>query len=301
MTTATSTPARTQRTHSLSKFADKKLSFFGVIRSELLKFRTLTTNWVMTLIIGVVMIGLALMLGLSLNSFFDSMKEQADTAAAAAGPGAPAMSMDQISNYAHQLGASGIDLANMLVGSIAVVFIGSEYATRSIQTTITAVPKRAMAYLAKFVVLSVVSFVMGFIFAAASYFIGSLLLRSEIRDAAPFESGVWLNWLAVAIYFMFMAWMGLGFGALLRNNAGGIMMVVVLFLIMPIVLNLLGLGFDWVNDFLPYTPANLGSTMYSYAKPEGDLTQVEAGWWLALWSIVPAILGYLRFVFTDTK
>lgn len=301
MTTATSTPQRAHTSAPQSSFASKKLSFFGVLRSEFLKFRTLTTNWVMTAIILVVMVGLALMLAWSLNTFWDSVQEQAQAAAAAGAPEGMDMGQDQIVAYARQLGASGIDLANMLVGSLAVVFIGSEYATRSMQSTITAVPRRSMAYLGKLIVLSLVTFVMGFVFAAISYFMGHLLLRSEITDLATFESGIVMNWLAIALYFMFMAWMGLGFGALFRNNAAGIMAVVVLFLILPIIMQLMSLGLDWAKDVMEYLPATLGSGMYAYEVADGEMNQVESGSWLALWAVVPAVLGYLRFCFTDTK
>lgn len=295
MSTAVSTPQRGTR----SQFADKKLSFFGVVRSEFLKFRTLTTNWVMTIIIAVVMIGLALLMAGSLNMMFDSMKESADQMAQM-GPDAPGVDMESIKGYAYALGAMGIDLGNMLVGSVAVVFIASEYATKSIHTTNTVVPKRSMVYLAKFIVISVYSFVLGFILAAASYFLGTLLLAQEIRDATPFEEGVVYNWLAVAIYFMFMAWMGLGFGALIRNNAGGIMLVVAVMLILPIIFMLLGIGFDWVNDFMKYLPSNLGQKMYTYYA-DSEIGHLEAGSWFALWAAVPALLGYLRFRFTDAK
>ena len=53
---------------SRSQFAGKKLSFWGVIRSESLKFRSITTNWVMTAVTAIVMIGMAPLYATILNS-----------------------------------------------------------------------------------------------------------------------------------------------------------------------------------------------------------------------------------------
>lgn len=304
MTTTPSTARRSSK-KPRSLFAGKKLNFFGVVRSEFLKFRTLTTNWVMVLIIGTVMIGLALLFALNLNSQADMLRDNADMAAQMAAQAseegaAGYFSIEGLVAYAHGLGSSGTMLANMLLASIAVVFVASEYATRSIGTTITVVPKRSMVYFAKFVVLSIFGFLTGFVFAALSFLISSALLNEELSSKVEFSSGVVMNWVGVAIYFMLMAWMGLGFGTLLRNNAGGIVLVVVLMFVMPIIFGVL--KFDWVVDFAPYLPSNLGTSISSYGLPQdAEVGYQESGAWLALWAAVPALLGYLRFTLTDSK
>ncbi len=300
MSLAVSTPPTTNPARS--QFADKKLGFFGVLRSEFLKFRTLTTNWVMTIVIAVVMIGFALIMGLSINSFMDMMKAGAEEMMGPGGNPSNAVDMNQLVDYAYRLGGMGLDMGNMLVGSVAVVFVGSEYATRSMQTTTTAVPRRSMVFFAKMLVLTIYTFVLGFVLAAISYWAGHMVLYQEIKDAATFETGVVWNWVAVAIYFVFMAWMGLGFGFLLRNNAGGIMMVVAIMLILPIIFTLMALSdWQWVTDLSKYLPQNLGTEMTAYTVADGSMKQAEAGGWFALWALIPALLGYLRFRFTDSK
>ncbi len=299
--TASTQAAVDRKSRSTSGFSHKKLNFFGVIGSEFLKFRTLTTNWVMSIIVVLLMVGLALAFASSLNLYLEALKEQAAAQAGQRGGDFGDMTLDSINNYALHLGASGVSLASMLVGSLAVVFIGSEYATRSIQSTITAVPKRSLVFLAKLLTLSFYSFVLGFILAAASYRLGTLILDQEIRDSAPFGDTVVYSWLAVAIYFMLMAWMGFGFGSLIRNNAGGIVCVVICMFILPIILGLLGLGIEWIKDFQPYLPSALGDVMTGFEQGSDDIGQKEAGLWFGLWAAVPALLGYLRFRFTDSK
>lgn len=292
----------TVSTNGTSRYANKKLSFFGAIRSEALKFRTLTTNWVMTLIIFALMVGFAVMGAFLVNSMYDSMQNMSEMAGASAEAGATASPGFSIESFTHTMGSVGIDMANMLVASVAVVFIASEYATRSIQTTMTVVPKRSMIFLTKFLVLSVFSFVLGFVSSVAGYFVAFQFLNSKVKDLYPFETGVLVSALGVAIYFMLVAWMGLGFGALLRNNAAGIMMVVTIFLILPIILSLFAMGFDWAQDAMKYLPSAMGRNMLEYKVADNaEFNNLQGGAFLALWCAVPALLGYLRMRFTDVK
>ncbi|MGV3150311.1 hypothetical protein [Rothia sp. 11254D007CT] len=293
MTATLSAPA------SASQFAGRKLSFLGVMRSEALKFRTLTTNWVMTLVLAVVMVGMAPLYSQVLNSMMDSpeLMAQAEQGMASTNAG-----VESIANMAYALGVSGIDMANMLIASIAAVFIGSEYATRSIHTSMTVVPRRSTLYLAKILVISLYAFVIGFALAAIAFWVGYPVLDESIREALEMNSGLLMNWVAAGIYFMFMSWMGFGFGALFRNNAGGIVLVVFLLLILPIIASIFMGQFEWVADAFNYLPSGLGRVILTYNLSEdADLGYLEGGAWFALWAAVPALLGYLRFTLTDTR
>ncbi|MDY6052310.1 MAG: ABC transporter permease subunit [Rothia sp. (in: high G+C Gram-positive bacteria)] len=297
MTTAPVSVASAQANHS--RFAERKLTFWGVLRSEFLKFRTLTTNWVMTLVLALVMLGMAPLYALMLNSMADSPEVMAQASEGMAQTNA---GVESLTSLAYALGGSGVDLANMLIAAVAAVFIGSEYATRSIQTSLTAVPRRTSLYLAKLVVLSIYGFVIGFILAALAYAVGYPVLNSALQDSLPFTDGLLLNWVAVGLYFMFMVWMGYGFGALFRNNAGGIVMVVFLLFILPIIAAIFMGQFEWVADAYNYLPSALGRIILTYdLTPDAEISYLEAGSWFALWGAVPALLGYLRFAFTDTR
>ena len=297
MTTASVSPASAQVNHS--RFADRKLTFWGVLRSEVLKFRTLTTNWVMTLILAVVMVGMAPLYSLVVNSMAESAEMMAQASEGMAQTNA---GIESITNMAYALGASGVDLANMLIAAVAAVFIGTEYATRSIHTSLTVVPRRSLLYTAKLLVLSVYGFVLGFVLAALAYAAGYPVLDSAIQDTLEFTSGLVLNWVAVGIYFMFMTWMGYGFGALFRNNAGGIVMVVFLLFVLPIIAAIFMGQFEWVADAYNYLPSGLGRVILTYdLSSDADISYLEGGAWFALWAAVPALLGYLRFTLTDTR
>lgn len=279
-----------------SKFSNKKLSFLGVIRSEFLKYRTLLTSWIMVIVTLLVMVGLAALAAYSLNfslSFINDVPpEMGEMDPSSFG------SVESLRNSAAALGGAGLDMANMLIASLAVVFIASEYSTRSIQTTLTVVPKRSMAYLGKFVVISVVSFVLGFVSAVISFYVGQLILDDQLK--VDVNSGILLNWLAVAAYFMFMAWMGFGLGALIRNNAGAIVTAVALIFVSFIVF--MTLPWDWAKDFNDYLPLIIGRTFITYGlADDAEIGYAKAGLVLAAWGAIPALLGYLRFTLTDSK
>lgn len=210
--------------------------------------------------------------------------------------------IESIANMAYAMGSSGIDLANMLVASLATVFIGSEYSNRSIQSGLTAVPRRSGYYLAKLLILSAYSFILGLVVAGIGYWAGYAVLDSAVKDTMEFNNGLVLNWVATGIYFMFMAWMGYGFGTLFRNNAAGIVMVVVVLFILPIISAIFASQVEWVAHAMDYLPSSLGRVILTYdLRADAAMSYLEGGSWFALWAFVPALLGYLRFRFTDTR
>lgn len=288
----TSTPVRSQ-------FANKKLTLGGAVRSEVLKLRTVTTNWVMVVIIAVFMIGFAALLSVAINT----MAELTTKGLEGSGQAPDAEMLKAPIDMAKELGSGGMMFANMLIASLAVVFVGSEYAHRTIQPSLAAVPKRGMLYLAKAIVLAVFSFVFGTVVAAAAYFVGMLMVDDVVKDFAPFDGSIVLNWVAVGVYFMFMALMGLGFGALLRSNAGGIVVVVVLMFILQIAVQVLQSAASWVSDVLNYLPGTLGTAMIatSSLKDDAVYTQVGAGAFFALWVLGALLLGFIRIRFTDSQ
>lgn len=284
---------------NLSHFANRRLTFWGVFRSEVLKFRTLTTNWVMTLLLVVVMVGMAPLYALVLNSMAEDAQMMAQAAEGMAQTNA---GVESITNMAYAMGVSGIDLANMLIAAIAAVFIGAEYATRSINTSLTVVPRRSSLYLAKLLVLSIYGFILGFLLAALAYAAGYPVLESSISDSMELTQGLILNWVAAGLYFVFMTWMGYGYGALFRNNAGGIVMVVFILFVLPIIAALFMGQFEWVADAYNYLPSGLGRVILTYnLDQDAEMSYLEGGSYFALWSAIPALLGYIRFVFTDNR
>lgn len=291
MTTQTFTPVHP------SRFAGSKLTLLGAVRSEAFKLRTITGNWVLMAITLLLLVGIGAAYASVLNLSLGEV--------AAVGPvvlESSDGSLGSIKNAIYSSGSMGMMFGAILVASLAVTFIASEYSTRAINTALTAVPRRTPFYLAKFLVITLVTFVLGFISAALAYSVAYLLLNSDIKELVPFFDPVLLNaWASVGAFCAIMAWMGLGFGALLRNTAGSIVLVVALFFILPIVLQLFTLVNENIAEFMPYLPMNLGSLFTTLgAGEDGGMSQGEAGAWLTLWGLIPALLGWVRLAFTDS-
>ena len=264
----------------------------------------LATTWVQIIKAVMLLFGTSFMAFMVLKHFGFSTEAMFAGAAAVHAKGSAIMAPGGLLSNpidAISLGV-GMMFGSMLIASIAVVFIGAEYATRQIHSTMTAVPRRSSIYISKLLVLSVWSFLVGVISAVAGYFVAQPILDPGISEQLSVGTPTVLNWLGVGLYCLLMSWMGLGFGAILRNNAGGIVMVVVLMFISTIVFGLLAETADWVADFQPYLPINLGETMTTVGLPEdANINNLEAGIWLGVWALVPALLGWFRFTFTDAK
>lgn len=298
MTTATLSAETVQTSPN---FSSRKLTFLGAVRSEALKFRTLTTNWIMLSVTLLIMVGMAATFAVATNQMYESALAAQEAVAAGAAPVA-GPTVDDVYNYARGIGDSGMMFGSMLVASIAVVFIGSEYASRQINTTLTAIPRRTTLYMAKLLVLSMWTFFIGFISAALSYGVAQLILDSAITEVVTVNGDVVRNWVAVGLYCMLMSWMGLGFGTLLRNNAGGIVLVVVLMFILTIAVSMVSGASETIQDFLPYLPAALGQTFTAVGiADDATINNLEAGLWLSGWCLVPALMGWARLALTDSK
>lgn len=280
-----------------SRFAGSKLTLLGAVRSEAFKLRTVTGSWVLMVITLLLLVGMGAAYASVLNLSVGEV--------ASAGPmmiessGGP---LEGIENEIYSSGSMGMMFGAMLVAALGVTFIASEYSTRAINTALTAVPRRTSFYLSKFLVITIATFVLGFMSSALAYSAGYLLLSSSIKELVPFLDPVLLTaWASVGAFCVIMAWMGLGFGALLRNTAGGIVLVVAIFFILPIVLQLFTLVNESIAEFMPYLPMNLGSLFTTLgAGKDGGMSQGEAGAWLTLWGLGPALLGWVRLAFTDS-
>ena len=100
---------------------------------------------------------------------------------------------------------------------------------------------------------------------------------------------------------MILAWMGFGFGALLRNSAGAIVLTVVLLFVVTIVLSFFRSA-EWASDVSKYLPVHLGENMLVYDTDKFKDPSYEVRCILfTLWGFVPLVLGWIRFKFNDMK
>ncbi|WP_026820382.1 ABC transporter permease [Arthrobacter castelli] len=274
MSAATTTPpAHTSQT-------GKGVNFGRAIRSEWIKLRTVPSTVVLLSITLVVMVGLAVLSGwgLAMSAGVQAGMPPEQQAQMAESGG--------LQGAAYTVPSGGIIFGQLLIASLAVVLIASEWGTGMIRSTMVAVPKRIPALLAKNLVIAVVSFVIGVVAALLSYYVAQPFLAGEDLDFAITHDGMVASIINTGTYLALIAVISMAIGTMLRNTAGGIVTAVGLFFVLPtIVVQLLTLLADWIDDAAEYLPTNAGQQMVSVNIADDALNQWQGGLVMAAWAV----------------
>jgi hypothetical protein len=251
----------------------------SVLASEWLKIRSVRSSH---LIVGISLAGILLGLGLAWVT-----ADMYDNAAPAQKPGARLAELEEVVLMVPQL----------CMGILGVLTMTSEYATGSIRTTLTVVPKRWPVMAGKSVVVSAIA-----LFAGSAVIFGTYLVcRSLIGDRfggiyqVPFTDKLPLL-ISLALTVPVFALLGVGLGAVLRSISGAIVVLVGAIYVIPIIVgnlpepwsDLLGsvmigaLPHELTSDTTTNTvygsllpPAAAGAVLVAYA-----LLPLLAGTWL---------------------
>lgn len=276
------------------------LSFLGVLRSEWLKMRSLRSQQVLFVITVVLILGLAMLLAPVFNEQLAQYEKDVSTSQIVNGQSVNGSEIiDQMKSASYSIGVVGASLGGIILSSMATVFIASEYATGAMQTSQLAVPRRSLLYSAKALVVTVVAFVVGTLSGILAFFLGQMILTEKLR--VSFDGEVLRITLLLGLYLVVLAWMGFGFGALLRNSAGAIVLTVVLLFVVTIVLSFFRSA-EWASDVSKYLPVHLGENMLVYDTDQfKDPGYGMRCFLFTLWGFVPLVLGWIRFKFNDMK
>ncbi|WP_410811305.1 ABC transporter permease [Micromonospora sp. 067-2] len=246
--------------------ADARVTWWRVVRSEWIKFRSLRSSLIMLAASVVLLAGL----GLAFSAVLANNPPQPGGPTAPGGPS----SLDP-------LGASlgGVNLAQLLIGTLGVLLVAGEYSTGMIRSSLAAVPRRWPVLGAKVVVLAAVSFAV-FAPVAVLTFLGAQGILGADGISLG-DEGVLRAVLGAAVYLAGIGVLGMALGALLRNTAGAITSLVALLLVVPGVTSLL--PDSWSDAISPYLPSNAGAAITSITSSSGQLSPdaglaVFVGW-----------------------
>lgn len=146
--------------------------------------------------------------------------------------------------------ASSAVLAQFAVVILATVAVTSEYATGSVRASLLWVPRRHRVQAAKALVVAVVSFAAGVVYAV----VGTAVAWGAFDGQASFDAGTTLRQaLSVGLYLALVAALAVGTAFATRHPAGALSILVTLMWGLPSVL--LGVGgpdLAAVNDYLPH-------------------------------------------------
>jgi ABC-type transport system involved in multi-copper enzyme maturation permease subunit len=250
------------------------VNFLRVLHSEWIKFTTLRSTWILLATTVVVMAGIGVLGGWGLGTGLDQLAE------AGQDPAAQGMREEML----YQMPNGGLDFGQLTIGALGVLLIASEYSTGMIRSTMTAVPDRLSPLFAKAVVIAAVAAATGIVSSFATYFLLQPVLAGSGHGFGLDTENLVPSMLLSGVYLALAALMALALGSLLRNSAGGIVTLVVLFLILPMVLGLIRL--DWIQDAVPFLPSEAGGQLLALDIADGDLTRLQGGLVMAAWSAV---------------
>jgi hypothetical protein len=255
-------------------------SFFRVLNSEFIKFRTLTSTLILLACTLVVVVGFGALTGWGTGTFSEQAMSDPEAAAAIAAQGG---------DLAITVPTSGIAFAQLILGSLGVLLMSSEFTTGMARSTFAAVPKRLPAFVAKLIVVVVASFLL----TAASSFLAGLVALPILEsydlklDLGSSQSVKLL--LVSSVYVAAVAAIGLALGSIIRNSAGGIMSLVGLFFVAPIALQII--QGDVAKEIRKYLPGNTVEPMTAVKHLPDTLEVWQAALVLGTWVVVPVVLA----------
>ena len=256
------------------------MSFPRVLKSEWIKVNTVPSTVILLAITVVVMVGLAALAAWQTVVILDLIESSSPEEAAAFGD--PQLYTSMVP----EIPSSGIFFGQLLIASLAVVLIASEWGTGMIRSTFSAVPKRTPALLAKNLIIALISFVVGAAAAFASFLVAQPILGSADLTLSLDDDGVVSSILNTGTCLALIAVFSMAIGTLLRNTAGGVVTAIGVIFVLPMVVSLMDGIADWIPDAARFLPSSAGTQLVmAGATAEGDLTQLEGGLVLAAWAV----------------
>ncbi|WP_328859270.1 ABC transporter permease [Williamsia herbipolensis] len=138
---------------------------------------------------------------------------------------------------------------------MAVLAVTSEYRFGTIRTTFQAIPARSSVMYAKAVVYGGVSFVVTLVLAFVAVPLGKALAGDRSSQVDLLGGDAVRQYWGVPVYMALCVLIGLGVGAIVRQSAGAIVIV----LIWPLALELILSSIPKVKVVAPYLPFNNAS------------------------------------------
>jgi ABC-type transport system involved in multi-copper enzyme maturation permease subunit len=246
-----------------------------VIRSEWIKLRSVR-SWI-------IMAGAAAVLMVAFGALAASVASGAVTTPARGGGGGgrgPFASVDPTA-----ISLAGVTLAQLIIGILGVLIVSNEFANGLIRNTFAAVPRRLPVLWAKVVVLAVSLALLMVIASVVAFLVGQLIL-GDGKNTTLAADGVLRAVLGSGLYLAGIGVFGIVIGAMLRNTAGSIAVVVAALLIIPGLAGLV-LPTSWSDNVLPYLPGNAGTAFTSVNGSDtllspGAGAAVFVGWLVVL-------------------
>jgi ABC-type transport system involved in multi-copper enzyme maturation permease subunit len=213
-----------------------RAGFGGTLRSEFTKIRSVrSTYWTLLMLLAV-----SVGIGAAISAL--SASGWSNTPPAARTP----------------LDATQLSIAALLIlGQLVIVVLGAlvltaEYSTGMIRTSLIAMPRRIVIYVAKAVAFAAVALVVSLVTAFIAFFLGQSLLASTHESATLAGHDVLRALIGSALYITLCGLFAFAAAAIIRNTAATITAMIGLLFVLPVLVNLL----PWRDDLQRWLPAS---------------------------------------------
>jgi ABC-2 type transport system permease protein len=241
----------------------------NAIRAEWIKLRTIRSTWVLLIVSVVLTIGFAVLLGFVVD----------EGGAGRRGNGGPGSTVDTT--------LVGFAIATLLVGVVSVLLATGDFRF-TIRQTLAAEPRRLRVMVAKAIVVTLASAVIGAVMIALAVGIGSLIFKSRNMPLS-FQDGGWSTIFGSLLHLVLFSLAGLAVGLLIRHSAGAIVVLLVWPLLVEPILGALSRNyFSWMLRWLPFSA---GSRLTSFNDDTLLLGRWTGGLYFAAWIAVALALG----------
>ena len=145
----------------------------------------------------------------------------------------------------------------------------AEYSTGMIRTSLIAMPRRIVIYVAKAVAFAAVALAVSLVTAFTAFFLGQSLLASTHHSATLAGHDVLRAVIGSALYLTLCGLFAFAAAAIIRNTAATITAMIGLLFVIPVLVNLL--PHSWRNDLVRWLPSSaaraISATVGGAAEP----------------------------------
>lgn len=221
------------------------LTFGGILRSELIKLRTLrSTIWCYAILV-VVNVGL----GVGISGIIASQSSNVG------------------SEGAVTIATLAIGFSQLVIVVLGALVITGEYGTGMIRTTFTVAPRRVSAILGKALVFGVVTAIVGGISILLTALLSAPILSANGSPVDFGDGKYWVALLGAAGYLALVGLFAFALGTIIRNSAGGIAAALGVVLVLPTILAIIAAltQSTVLTNIRAFLPSEAGARMYAYA------------------------------------
>jgi ABC-2 type transport system permease protein len=241
-------------------------TFLAAVGAEWVKMRSVKSTVWSLLVTVVITVGLGALLCAAIIARWDHLDP-----------------IDRLTFDATAHSLRGIFLAQLAIGVLGVLVIGSEYTTASIRTTFAAIPRRRTVIAAKACVLATVSLVVSLVGCFTAFGIGQLILQGKHVGVSLGDPRVLRAVIGGSVYLTAVAVIGFSMATVLRRTPGALAALFAVVLVLPILSN--ALPSPWDHNVSKLLPATAGESLFSTRAAGDILTTGHAIIVLGVWVV----------------